>query len=83
MGGYFFDTFNSYDWVWIVSIALAMMAAAAPGQAAGQHAMAAVGVSALGLAWIHDRCDRFSAEFLRAMADFGLYSPLLFFVFSD
>jgi MFS family permease len=27
MGGYFFDTFNSYDWVWIVSIALAMMAA--------------------------------------------------------
>ena len=27
MGGYFFDTFNSYDWVWIVSIALALMAA--------------------------------------------------------
>lgn len=27
MGGYFFDTFNSYKWVWIVSIALAMLAA--------------------------------------------------------
>ena len=27
MGGYFFDTFNSYEWVWIVSIALAMLAA--------------------------------------------------------
>ena len=61
----------------------AMVAAVAFGQTAAQHAMAAVGVSALGLAWIHDRCDRFSAEFLRAMADFGLYSPLLFFVFSD
>ena len=28
MGGYFFDAFASYDWVWIVSIALALMAAA-------------------------------------------------------
>jgi MFS family permease len=27
MGGYFFDAFASYDWVWIVSIALALMAA--------------------------------------------------------
>lgn len=27
MGGYFFDAFASYEWVWIVSIALAMMAA--------------------------------------------------------
>ena len=27
MGGYFFDTFNSYQWVWIVSIALALLAA--------------------------------------------------------
>ena len=27
MGGYFFDTFNSYEWVWIVSIALALLAA--------------------------------------------------------
>jgi hypothetical protein len=41
--------------------------------------MAAVGISALGLAWLHDRCDRFSAEFLRTIADFSLYSPLLFF----
>jgi MFS family permease len=27
MGGYFFDTFNSYAWVWIASIVLAMLAA--------------------------------------------------------
>jgi len=27
MGGYFFDNFQSYDWVWIVSIALALVAA--------------------------------------------------------
>jgi MFS family permease len=27
MGGYFFDAFASYDWVWILSIALALMAA--------------------------------------------------------
>ena len=27
MGGYFFDAFNSYDWVWIASIVLALMAA--------------------------------------------------------
>ncbi len=27
MGGYFFDKFNSYDWVWIASIALALLAA--------------------------------------------------------
>lgn len=27
MGGYFFDTFNSYEWVWIASIALALLAA--------------------------------------------------------
>lgn len=27
MGGYFYDNFNSYDWVWIVSIALALLAA--------------------------------------------------------
>lgn len=27
MAGYFFDVFNSYQWVWIVSIALALMAA--------------------------------------------------------
>lgn len=27
MGGYFFDAFASYEWVWIVSIALAMTAA--------------------------------------------------------
>jgi hypothetical protein len=67
------------SWFDITLGLLAMMAAAAPGQAAGQHAMAAVGISALGLAWLHDRCDRFSAEFLRAMADFSLYSPLLFF----
>ena len=52
------------------------------GQAAGQHAMAAVGISALGLAWLHDRCDRFSTDFLRVTADFGLYTPLLFFVFN-
>ena len=57
----------------------AMLAAAALGQGADKHAMVAVGFSALGLAWLHDRYDRFSAEFLRAMADFGLYSPLLFF----
>ena len=60
----------------------ALAAAAALGQAAGQHAMAAVGISALGLAWLHDRCDRFSTDFLRVTADFGLYTPLLFFVFS-
>jgi len=59
-----------------------MAAAAAIDQAAGQHAMAAVGISALGLAWLHDRCDRFSTDFLRITADFGLYTPLLFFVFS-
>jgi hypothetical protein len=64
------------SWFDIALGLLAMMAAAA-----GQHAMAAVGISALGLAWLHDRCDRFSGEFLRAMADFGLYSPLLFFAF--
>ncbi len=58
---------------------LAMIAAAALSQAGEQHAMVAVGISALGLAWLHDRCDRFSAGFLRAMADFSLYSPLLFF----
>lgn len=27
MGGYFFDNFQSYDWVWIVSIGLAFLAA--------------------------------------------------------
>ena len=59
-----------------------LAAAAAIDQAAGQHAMAAVGISALGLAWLHDRCDRFSTDFLRVTADFGLYTPLLFFVFS-
>ena len=58
-----------------IALGLSAMLAAA----AGQHAMAAVGISALGLAWLHDRRDRFSAGFLRAMADFGLYSPLLFF----
>ena len=57
----------------------AMLAAAALGQGADKHAMVAAGFSALGLAWLHDRYDRFSAEFLRAMAEFGLYSPLLFF----
>ena len=70
------------SWFDITLGMLAMMAAAAIDQAAGQHAMAAVGISALGLAWLHDRCDRFSAEFLRVTADFGLYTPLLFFVFS-
>ena len=49
------------------------------GQGAGHQAMAAVGISALGLAWLHDRRERFSNRFLRAMADFGLYTPLLFF----
>jgi hypothetical protein len=58
-----------------IALGLSAMLAAA----AGQHAMAAVGISALGLAWLHDRRDRFSAGFLRVMADFGLYSPLLFF----
>lgn len=27
MGGYFYDNFNSYDWVWIASIGLALLAA--------------------------------------------------------
>ena len=57
-------------------------AAAALGQAAVQFALLSVGISALGLAWLHDRCDRFSADFLRVTADFGLYTPLLFFVFN-
>ena len=70
------------SWFDITLGMLAMMAAAAIDQAAGQHAMAAVGISALGLAWLHDRCDQFSAEFLRVTGDFGLYTPLLFFVFS-
>ena len=70
------------SWLDIVLGLLAMMAAAALGQSAGQHAMAAVGISALGLAWLHDRCDRFSTDFLRVTADFGLYTPLLFFAFN-
>lgn len=70
------------SWIDIALALSAMTTAAAFGQMAAQHAMAAVGVSALVLAWLHDRCDRFSTEFLRAMADFGLYSPLLFFSFS-
>ena len=32
-------------------------------------------LSALGLAWLHDRCNRYSADFLRTMADIGLYTP--------
>ena len=67
------------SWFDITLGLLAMITAAALSQAAEQHAMVAVGISALGLAWLHDRCDRFSAGFLRAMADFSLYSPLLFF----
>ncbi|GIT77663.1 MAG: hypothetical protein Ct9H300mP32_0450 [Verrucomicrobiota bacterium] len=67
------------SWFDITLGMLAVVAAVALSQAAEQHAMAAVGISALGMAWLHDRCDRFSAGFLRAMADFGLYSPLLFF----
>lgn len=27
MGGYFFDLFNSYDWIWLISIGLALIAA--------------------------------------------------------
>ena len=67
-----------------LDIALGLLAiafAAAIGQAVVQLALLSVGISALGLAWLHDRCDRFSVEFLRSMADFGLYSPLLFFAF--
>jgi hypothetical protein len=60
----------------------AMAVAAALGQAAVQFALLSVGISAFGLAWLHDRCDRFSTDFLRVTADFGLYTPLLFFVFS-
>jgi len=29
---------------------------------------------------MHERCNRYSADFLRAMADIGLYTPLLFFL---
>ena len=71
------------SWLDIALGLFAMMSAAAVGQAAGQHALVAVGISALGLAWLHDRCDRFSTGFLRAMGDFALYSPLLFFAFTD
>ncbi len=70
------------SWFDIALALLAMLTAATLGKGADQHAMVAVGFSALGLAWLHDRCDRYSARFLRAMADFGLYSPLLFFVFT-
>jgi len=69
------------SWLDIALGLSAIAAAAAIGQAAVQLALLSVGISALGLAWLHDRCDRFSAEFLRSMADFGLYSPLLFFAF--
>jgi len=62
-----------------IALGLLALVAAALGQGAGQQAMAAVGISVLGLSWLHDRRERFSNRFLRAMADFGLYTPLLFF----
>jgi len=65
-----------------IALGLLALTAAALGQAEGQHAMAAVGLSAIGLAWLHDRREQYSTEYLRAMADFGLYTPLLFLVFS-
>jgi len=64
-----------------IALGLSVLVAAALGQGEGQQAMAAVGISAFGLAWLHDRRARFSTGFLRAMADFGLYTPLLFFAF--
>lgn len=69
------------SWFDIALGLLALTLAAALGQAEIQKALGAVALSALGLAWLDDRCNRYSAEFLRAMADFGLYTPLLFFPF--
>ncbi|MED5279602.1 MAG: hypothetical protein VYD86_10810 [Verrucomicrobiota bacterium] len=51
------------------------------GQAEIQKALCAVALSARGLAWLHDRCTRYSADFLRTMADIGLYTPLFFLPF--
>ena len=68
------------SWFDIALGLLALTLAAALGQEEEQQALVAVALSALGLAWLHDRCNRYSAEFLRTMADIGLYTPLLFFL---
>ena len=68
------------SWFDIALGLLALTLAAALGQAEIQKARGSVALSGLGLAWLHDRCNRYSADFLRAMADFGLYTPLLFFL---
>ena len=69
------------SWFDIALGLLALTLAATLGQAEEQQALVAVALSALGLAWLHDRCNRYSAEFLRTMADIGLYTPLLFLLF--
>lgn len=70
------------SWFDIALGLVAMMSAAALGDAEGRNTMAAVGISALGLAWLQDRREQYSTEYLRAMADFGLYTPLIFLAFS-
>ena len=65
-----------------IALGLLALTAAVFGQATEQHAMVAVGLSALGLAWLDDRREKYSTEYLRIMADFGLYTPLLLFAFS-
>jgi len=69
------------SWFDIALGLFALTIAAALGQAEIQRALCAVALSALSLAWLHDRCNHYSAEFLRAIADIGLYTPLLFFPF--
>ena len=46
-----------------------------------QKTFIALAISAFALAWLHDRCNQFSTNLLRVIADIGLYTPILFFLF--
>ena len=60
---------------------LCLVTAIAFNQTDIKQALIAIAISAFVLGWIHDRCNQFSANFLRVIADIGLYTPILFFLF--